>query len=281
MLIAQISDPHISIPGGRMDRAYATASHLQRAVAHLNALGPRPDVVLATGDLVDAGDVEEYRRLRALLAPLQMPVFLIPGNHDAREPLLAVFADHAYLPRDGGFLQYAVEDYPVRLLALDTLVPGESGGELCAERLAWLDTGLAEAPDRPTVVFMHHPPFRTGLNKMDEMGLAGGEDLARVIRRYGNVEAILCGHIHRPITRRFAGTVAIVCPGTAHQIALDLRGGKRLAAVMEPPACMLHQWQGPDGGLVSHLSYIGAGCPPFELFDGRRWKNAEPPFGER
>ena len=72
---------------------------LERAVAHVNALDPRPDVVLATGDLVDGGKPEEYARLRRLLAPLAMPVYLIPGNHDARDALRAVFADHAYLPR--------------------------------------------------------------------------------------------------------------------------------------------------------------------------------------
>src|SRR5512145_1949200 len=119
MLIAQISDTHIRPMGvlamGRVD----TAGYLARAVAHINALRPAPDVVLVTGDLVDAGMAEEYAHLRALLAPLAMPFHLIPGNHDRRDALREAFADHRYLPREG-FLQYVVDSGPLRLIALDT-----------------------------------------------------------------------------------------------------------------------------------------------------------------
>jgi 3',5'-cyclic AMP phosphodiesterase CpdA len=218
--------------------------------------------------------------LRELLEPLAMPAFLIPGNHDERGSLVRAFDRHRYLPRDGGFIQYVVEDWPVRLVALDTLIPGESGGRLDAERLAWLDARLAEAADRPTVVLMHHPPFVTGMRKMDEMGLDGSDALAAVIRRHPQVERLVCGHLHRSIVRRFAGTVACTSPATAHQIALDLGEAPRLATVMEPPACLLHLWLGDTAGLVSHLSVIGSHHPPFTIFDGREWlRNALPPAG--
>jgi 3',5'-cyclic AMP phosphodiesterase CpdA len=280
MLIAQISDTHISTPDSRNDRVFHTAEHLARAVAHLNRLRPLPDVVLATGDLVERGEVEEYERLREILAPLAAPLFIIPGNHDDRNNLLTVFADHAYLPRDRTFLQYSVEDWPLRLVALDTLVPGESGGRLCGERLAWLDARLAQAPERPTLVLMHHPPFLTGIASMDGMGLDGIDAFAAVIRRHPQVERIVCGHLHRPIVRRFAGTVAYTCPSTAHQIALDLPPAQRLAAVMEPPACLLHLWLGEAAGLVSHLSLIGDRHPPLTVFDGQRWfRESAPPAG--
>lgn len=280
MLIAQITDTHISTPDGRNDRYFETAEHLRRAVAHVNGLAPRPDLVVATGDLVERGEVAEYGRLRELLAPLAMPVFLIPGNHDHRDHLREVFADHAYLPGGGDFLQYSIEDWPVRLVALDTLVPGKSSGRLCEARLTWLDARLAEAPARTTVVLMHHPPFATGIAAMDGMGLEGIDALAEVIRRHPQVERIVCGHLHRPIVRRFAGTVACTCPSTAHQIALDLPPARRLAAVMEPPACMLHLWLGEAGGLVSHVSVIGERYPPFTIFDGERWfRDTAPPPG--
>jgi Icc protein len=279
MLIAQITDTHISTPGSRNDTHFRTPEHLDRAVAHLNALTPRPDVVLATGDLVERGQLDEYERLRELLEPLRMPVYLIPGNHDDRQELRRGFARHRYLPR-GGFIQYVAEDWPVRLVALDTLIPGESGGRLCAERLGWLDARLAEAPGRVTVVFMHHPPFLTGMRKMDEMGLEGIEELAAVIGRHPQVERIVCGHLHRPIVRRFGGTVACTAPATAHQLALDLGEVPRLSTVMEPPGCLLHLWLGDSEGLVSHVSLIGDGYPPFSIFDGRDWlRDATPPAG--
>ena len=130
MLIAQISDMHLKGEGELLYGRIDTTGFLERAVAHVNALDPRPDIVLATGDLVDNGKPEQYANLKRVLAPLEMPVYLIPGNHDARDAMRAAFPEHGYLPADG-FLQYTVEGLPVRLIALDTLVPGKGHGELC------------------------------------------------------------------------------------------------------------------------------------------------------
>lgn len=258
MVVAQITDMHVGIPGSRADRGFRTAEHLARAVDHLNALRPRPDVVLATGDLGAHGRVDEYERLRAMLEHLAMPAYLIPGNHDDRENLRRVFDRHPYLRGSDGFIQYAIDEWPLRLVALDTLVPGTNRGRLCAARLAWLEARLAEAPERPTLIFMHHPPFATGIVSMDEMGLDGIEALATVVGRHPQVERIVAGHVHRPIVRRFAGTVACACPATAHQVALDLSEEAGLRFVMEPPACMLHVWLGEERGLVTHVSPIAA-----------------------
>jgi 3',5'-cyclic-AMP phosphodiesterase len=269
MVIAQISDTHIRPEGVLAYQRVDTAPYLARAVEHLLRLRPRPDVVLATGDLVDGGTGDEYRRLRALLAPLPMPVYLIPGNHDDRNVLAAVFADHAYLPRDGRFLQYVVDGHPVRLVALDTLVPGQTGGLLCEERLAWLAARLAEAPDRPTVIFMHHPPFTTGIAHMDRYGLANAREFGEVVRRHPQVERIVCGHLHRPIQARVGGTLASTAPSTAHQVALDLEEGNPLMFIMEPPACQLHVWE-PVTGLITHTSYIGDFDGPYRFSDGSK-----------
>jgi 3',5'-cyclic-AMP phosphodiesterase len=263
MLIAQISDMHVKADGELLYRRIDTAGHLERAVAHVNALDPRPDIVLATGDLVEAGKPEEYARLRRLLAPLAMPVYLIPGNHDAREALRAAFADHAYLP-SSGFLQYTVENLPVRLIALDTLVPGKTGGELCAERLDWLEARLGES-DRPTILILHHPPFDCGIAAFDGHRLSEGDlRLAELVRRHGNVERAMCGHVHRPIQVRWAGTMASIAPSTAHQATLDLHDDAPFSMMMEPPALALHLWR-PGTGLITHVSYIGTyeGPSPF------------------
>jgi len=276
MLIAQISDTHVQEPGGQLDRSYDTAGHLERAVRHLNALEPRPDVVLLTGDTVDAGGVGEYARLRDILAALRVPLFVIPGNHDSREEMRRAFARDGYLPRTG-FLNYTVEDWPVRLIGLDTLVAGEPGGHLCDERLAWLDARLKEVPDRPTVIFMHHPPFRTGLTFMDSMGLLGMDALARVVAPHRQVRQLVSGHMHRAIVTGFAGTVASVCPSTAHQAALDLPPVPGLRVVMEPPAATLLWWEESSGTLAHHLSYINA-RPHHTIHDGTDWcADAEPP----
>lgn len=272
MRIAQLSDTHVSTPGTDQEDLLRTMAYAERAVAHVRALAP--DVVLITGDLVERGEGAEYARFREVFDALPMPWFVIPGNHDARPTMARAFADRGYLPQDGGFLQYVVEEWPVRLVALDTLVPGSASGEVCADRLRWLDERLREAPERPTIVFLHHPPFATGIAAMDAMGLAGREALAAVIRRHAQVERVLCGHVHRPITRRWAGTVASVAPSTAHQVALALPPSAELAIAFEPAACAVHEWLGDDG-LVTHLSPIEPPRPRLVLHDGRRWLGDE------
>ena len=263
MLIAQISDMHVKAEGKLLYRRIDTAGFLERAVAHVNALDPQPDIVLATGDLVDGGKPEEYAHLRRLLAPLAMPVHLIPGNHDARDAMREAFPDHTYLPKNG-FLQYTIEDLPVRLIALDTLVPGKGFGVLCSKRLDWLEAKLGES-DRPTILFMHHPPFDCGIAVFDDTRLMQGEpQLAALVRRHGNVERVMCGHVHRPIQVRWAGTMASIAPSTAHQATLDLHDKAPLSMMMEPPGLALHLWR-PGTGLVTHVSYIGTydGPSPF------------------
>jgi len=261
MLIAQITDTHITKPGKLLMGLVDTASALERAVSSLNQLDPSPDVTVLTGDLVESGEPEEYAHLRALLAPLRMPVFAIPGNHDAREPMRQAFIGDGYLPAQG-FLNHVIEGYPLRIVGLDTLIPGEGGGLLCSERLRWIGDTLAGAPDRPTLVLMHHPPFMTGIERMDRAGLSGGAALAEIIRGHPRIERILCGHLHRPIDSRFGGTIAGTAPSTAHQIVLDLRPKARLSFAFEPPGYQLHYWR--EGiGLVTHTATIGDWSGPY------------------
>ena len=264
MLIAQISDFHLRKRGKLTYGVVDTASCLAAAVAALAALDPPPDFVVATGDLTESGRVHEYALLREILAPLRMPVYVIPGNHDEREALRQAFASDGYLPAQG-FCHYAVDHQALRLVALDTIIPGEAGGHLCDERLRWLERQLAAAPARPTLIIMHHPPFRTGIAHMDTMGLAGAEPFAALLTRHPQVERVLCGHLHRSIQARVgAHALASTAPSTAHQMALDLRPGGASAYVMEPPGYQLHLWRA-DGAFVSHTGVIGdfGGPHPF------------------
>lgn len=253
MLIAQITDLHVTPRGTRAFGRVDTNAHLAAAVAHLNALDPRPDLVLVTGDLANTPKPDEYVMLAELLAPLALPVRVLPGNHDDRDALRRLFPD---LPAEGEFLHHAVEAGPLRVLMLDTQKPGRPEGELCERRLAWIAERLAEQPDRPTLIAMHHPPILTGLG-MDVMRCFGAEGLAGLVRRHpGTVAGIVCGHVHRPITAGWAGTTVFCAPSTAHQIALDLAADVPYRWTAEPPAVALHRWT-PDSGLVTHLSYIG------------------------
>ena len=262
MLLCQISDLHLT-PGRRL--AYGvvdTATCLERCVQRIAGLDPSPDLVVATGDLVDTPVAQSYGLLREILAKLPLPVYLLPGNHDERGALRAAFPDHRYLPRDGEFLQYAIDEYPVRLLALDTVIPGQAGGALCAQRLHWLEQRLDES-DAPTVVALHHPPFRTGIDHMDRMGLDDAGPLARLVRRFPQVQRIVCGHVHRPIQALFGGTLATICPSPAHQVVLDLHPASAARLIMEPAAFQLHLWTGD--ALVTHTAYAQAYDGPYSF----------------
>jgi 3',5'-cyclic-AMP phosphodiesterase len=256
MIIAQLSDLHVQPEGILAYGRVPTNDMLRETIEHVNALDPRPDVVVATGDLVHSGQVEEYEVLRDLLDALEMPVYLVPGNHDDRAGLRSVFADREYLWEASDFLHYAIEHHPVRLIGLDTVVPGEARGELCSERLAWLAARLAAAPERPTVLFMHHPPFRTNIDHMDLIGLAGAETMGRLVEQHPQIERILCGHLHRSIQVRWRGTLAATAPSTAHQVVLNLRPGTDGAFAMEPTGYQLHVWS-QDTGIVSHTAHVG------------------------
>lgn len=264
MYLVQISDLHVRPEGriayGRVD----TNAMLRRAVAAILALDPRPDAVIASGDLTDAGMELEYRLLAEILAPLPMPVWVIPGNHDDPAALLrALRPRHPYLPREG-FVHYTIEDRALRLVFLDTTVPGQTHGRMCDTRLAWLADQLRRGGGRPTMIVMHHPPFLTGVSGMDELRCLNGEAMAAIVRRHPEVERVVTGHYHRPIVVRWAGTVGYAVPSTAHQVALDLRPGEPNRFVLEPPGLVAHRWS-PETGLVSHLVPIGDFGRPFDV----------------
>lgn len=250
MLIAQITDTHVRAGGARAfgDGADTTA-RLRAAVDCILALDRRPDVVLATGDLVDTGSAADYRQLLELLAPLPMPVFPIPGNHDLGSTMREAFPRIAQRLTTGHF-QYVVEEFPVRLVAIDTTEAGRTGGVLCAERLAWIDATLV-ASSRPTLLFMHHPPFDAGATPNADMRCENGEALADIVRGHRHVEAVLCGHLHRSIVRRWAGTICLTAPATAPTLEFRADGSSPKYWVETPPMLALHVWR--DGGeLVTH-----------------------------
>jgi 3',5'-cyclic AMP phosphodiesterase CpdA len=257
VIIAQITDLHARPPGVRAYAGIDTNAMMRSAVAAIGRLDPLPDCVIATGDLTDCGLAEEYGEVADALANLPMPAFLIPGNHDRRDVMRACLGDrHPYLTQDPDFLHYVIDEFPVRLIALDTVVGGETGGTICAAREAWLARVLAQGDGRSTLIFMHHPPFRTGLPAMDTMLCTTSPTFAELIARHPEVERIVAGHCHRPIVVRFAGTVGFVAPSTAHQVVLDFRSDDDNRFIHEPPGLALHVHE-PGLGIVSHVAVVG------------------------
>ncbi|MEL0209152.1 MAG: phosphodiesterase [Novosphingobium sp.] len=252
MLIAQVTDIHLGFEPdspGEFNR-----QRLDRVLDELAAMTPRPDLLLATGDLIDRGDRESYDRLREAFAGLPFPVHYALGNHDVRATFSQAFPEIAL---DGGFLQYVVDAGPLRLIVLDTLEEGRHGGAFCEARAAWLQARLDEAPAVPTLIVQHHPPFEAGIAWMNtDPAEPWVERLAQCLRGRSNVIGLVCGHIHRAITAVWEGTAVATCPSTAPQVALDLRPidpdvpDERNLIIADPPGYALHWYNGRQ--LVTH-----------------------------
>ncbi|MDB5662383.1 MAG: metallophosphoesterase [Sphingomonas bacterium] len=258
MLVAQITDIHLGFEPDNV--AEFNRKRLDQVLHSLCELDRRPDLLLATGDLVDRGDLDSYQRLRSALEGCPFPVWPCLGNHDVRDNFSAVFPE---IPVVDGFVQYVVETGPVRFVILDTLEEGRHGGAYCETRARWLADTLARARDRPTVIVMHHPPFETGIEWMtthaDEPWVGR---LKQALAGHDQIIGVVCGHIHRTIVTGWAGYPLIVCPSTAPQVALTLapidpdRADLRPMIIADPPAYGLHYWTGT--GLVSHFDTADA-----------------------
>ncbi|MCA6121888.1 phosphodiesterase [Bradyrhizobium sp. WSM 1704] len=271
VLIAQISDLHIKLPGalayGRVD----TAKALDRCVAALNAFEPAPDFVVISGDLVDTATAEEYDHLKRLLAPLRLPFAGIPGNHDSRELMRAAFP--AAFAHATGPLDQKIEVGGLDLLLLDSSVPGKPHGMLETSTLQWLDATLATAMDRPALIFLHHPPFKGGISHMDQQDLFNADELARIVRSHPRTQLIACGHVHRAMLTTCAGIPVTICPAPNHAVDLDLARLREPSFRVEPPAFHLHAWFPGQrfGQLVTHQVPIGQFDGPHPFFgpDGK------------
>lgn len=261
--LVQLSDPHIAPVGCTVLGGVDTAAALCQAVAAVQRLPLAPCAVLLSGDLTNDARRDSAEHLRTLLAALAVPVLLMPGNHDDRDVLREVFPA-AGLPARGP-LDQVVTLPGARLVLLDSLVPGEDAGALHPAQLQWLDDTLRAAPAVPTLVAVHHPPFRTGLAGMDTLRLRDGADgLRDVLAAHPQVQRLLCGHVHRAVQCRFGGTLAMTAPSTAHQIDFDLRPGEPPRWRAEPPGMLVHAWD-EQAQVVSHVVSTANTAGPFSF----------------
>jgi len=272
LLIAQISDLHVKRPGEFAYRRVDTAAALKRCIETLNRFAPRPDLVVISGDLVDTPLAAEYDHLKELLAPLAIAFAAVPGNHDSREMMRAALPGLGYAQSNGP-LNSVRKLGDADIVLLDSSVPGAPHGELDAATLAWLDTVLGESGTRPALLFLHHPPFVTGITHMDVQNLRNAKELAALIRKHPRVRLVAAGHVHRATLTGFAGIAATICPAPNHAVALDLNARLPPSFNIEPPAFHLHAWFAGAGfgSVVTHSVPIGGfdGPHPFRGDDGR------------
>lgn len=243
MIIAQISDCHIARPRRAAYGEVNAEELLYRAVEAIRAMPAAPDLILATGDITDGGRPEEYEVFRQIMSKFNVPVLPVVGNHDDRDALATAFNLSSRFSTQPGFIQYAVDGFPVRILVIDTATPRSGEPSLCAERLAWIETELSRDKG-PTLIAMHHPPFPAGVQWMEPKNVEWARPLAGIVKTHSNIVRVVCGHVHRPMTVSWAGTVSMAAPSTAHQVFLDMRPAAPPRFSAEAPGFLVHAWRG-------------------------------------
>lgn len=252
MIIAQISDTHIALDTPDAERRI---QDFERTIADINSLDPAPDVIVHTGDVVHNGLTAEYAEAAEILSRAHAPVYAMAGNKDDRVNLRAAFSRSGYLAAAPKFIDYAVEDYPVRMLMLDTVNPGSKKGEFCAYRFARLEELAARETSKPIAVFTHHPPFEVmvGPERFHFDDLAIMTQLAAAIEKTERAIAVFSGHVHRPTFGRVGAVPAVVMPS----IATTLRYGDYPAHMAAKPIYFVHRYS-PLGDFTTETRIVDA-----------------------
>ena len=232
MKILHITDIHLVTSGQKLC-GLDPEKRFMACIKDINAHHSDADFCVITGDLADKGEITAYRLLKRCLAELTVPYHLVIGNHDVRTNYLEVFQDAE--SDSYGFIQSSMKTKGGLFLFLDTKQDGTHEGAYCDLRRSWLDDQLNSAGDTPVYLFMHHPPFQTGLPSMDRIGLRDREQLFDLVRMYNNIQHIFCGHLHRPISGSWAKIPVTTLRGTNHQVALDFESFDHLYGNFEPP----------------------------------------------
>jgi len=247
-LLVQLTDTHIEAPGTLLYGKLDTSRHLRQSVDEINSMQPQPDLIMVTGDLVEHPTEASYAHFASLIKPLKAPVYVLPGNHDDPQLMLEMFGGTPLFPAVHATLQYAIEDYSVRILALNSHFQGSELPEFGAHRLEWLQHTLAES-NRPTLIAIHHPPMTTGIGFIDMVGTHWYAGIKKLLQRHRQVALLICGHGHSDLTGRIGAVPIYMSGSTAHQL-IAARVQDHAPAFDErraPP--VLHHWVG--GSFVS------------------------------
>lgn len=247
-LLVQITDTHILPPGNVLHGEVDTARHLRETVRQINRFRPSPDLIVVTGDLAEHGDEAGYRHFIELLSPLEMPVYVLPGNHDNPSLMSRVFAGTSYFPAKASPYQYAVEHFPFRILALNSLSAGSELPGFDAPRLQWLQDQL-ERSDKPTLIALHHPPMKTGIELIDMGGTAWFQGLKSLLNAHKQVKMVICGHCHTDLCGRIGQVPVYMAQATSHQLVGSRALTVAPAAMITPGTPVLHQFI--DGEFLS------------------------------
>ena len=243
MLLAQISDTHITLPDADEPKFIARIKALEAFVKHISTLAEKPDLVLHTGDVTHGGLPEHYDTVKTVMKDMGIPAYFALGNRDNSENLVAGLRGFGGAERVDGFLIYSIDGFPVRLIAMDTQHREDNIGTTCSVRLNILDELLKEQPDQPTALFMHHPPFEVPTSnypfQFDDKVLA--DAFLSLVSQHKQVVHMFCGHMHREFSVQLETCRASCVPS----LPADNRLGEFEPHLEGQPLYQMHRWH-PD-----------------------------------
>ena len=252
MIIAQISDTHISI--GTPD-AKQKISDFEAVISDISYLAPTPDVIIHTGDITDNGRQEEYEKSIEILSKTNVPFYGMVGNKDNRILMPKTFQPEEYFSSPSNFVDYSIDEFPVKLIVLDTLCSDNNKGDFCEKRTERFQKMVMSEASKPLAIFMHHPPceIKVGPEAFHFSCLDTMSNLRKTIIQSQRVIAIFCGHVHRSTS----GTVGKIPVTVMSAVATTLRKGKYPQHMEKRPTYKLHRFDNFWGGFVTETRIAG------------------------
>jgi 3',5'-cyclic-AMP phosphodiesterase len=259
--LLHLSDTHL-LEGARLGGRYDTVANLERTLERIRAMQPHPDAIILTGDLTERGEPASYRRLRALLEPLAQEIgatlIWVAGNHDERPALREHLLDRPATQEP----VTSVHDLDgLRVIALDSTVPGWHHGELDVTQLEWLREELKTPAPLGTILAMHHPPLPSHIPFFDILELRDQPSLAAAIEG-GDVRAILAGHLHYSTSGTFHGVPVSVASATCYTMDLALPDDRVNGMDAGQSFHLVHVWD----DTITHAVVPVASAEPADTF---------------
>ena len=252
MKILQLSDIHVNGGGKFACRAADSLGDLRAVVDYILQVELQPDVTVVTGDVSTDGKGDAYRLVRRELERLNCPVWVLPGNHDQKEPMKTVLGRMCHTAPDGPGL--CIDTPQARLLLLDSAVSGQSAGGVRQEQLSWIERQLDVPQDHPVMLWMHHFPFRTGYVGMDHP-FSCEEELLKLLQ--GRNAVVCSGHIHAGVLRRCGSVMLVTSPAVSMLMELRL---EKVRFYTEESGFALHIVE--DNVVTTHLCAVPAEAVP-------------------
>ncbi len=255
MKFIHLSDTHL-LPPGQQTFDMDPAAYLDSCLESIREKHPDAELMVFGGDLTYNGQESAYRALARGLEGFPLKALFIPGNHDDRKLMAEILPGVG--PDEAGFLHQVRQTRAGAFILLDTQSgPHDSRnhhGLLCPVRMEWLSARLEENRDRPVYLFMHHPPFASGLAFMDRTRLREPQKLAALLKPHSNIRHLFIGHLHRAVSGSWQDIPFSIPGATSFQLALDLGEKPDLTISLEPPSYAVVKLA--EDSTIVHLEYF-------------------------